>query len=131
MISALILAVITTSITASRYGARASRAFAQSVKNSENTNFANGDFFIVSSIDLAKKQILLKRPTEVTELMRVDGETRYFEERGKPIRLTDLRAGDTVFITSKPTGGQSVAVAIHKGPMTLDMLRERYLKSSR
>ncbi len=57
--------------------------FAQFGKNSGNTEFAKGDFFIVSSIDLAKKQLLLKRPTEVTELMRVDGETRCFEERGK------------------------------------------------
>ena len=105
--------------------------FAQSGTGRAGTNPGKGDFYIVSSIDLAKKQILLKRPTEVTELMRVDGETRYFEERGKPIRLTDLRAGDTVFITSKPTGGQSLAVAIHKGPMTLDLLRERYLKGAK
>ena len=106
----------------------ATPVFAQSRPDPAGTNFGKGDFFIVSSIDLAKKQILLKRPTEVTELMRVDGETRYFDERGKPIRLMDLRAGDTVFITSRPTSGQSVAITIHKGPMTLDMLRERYLK---
>jgi hypothetical protein len=49
--------------------------------------------------------------------------------RGKPMRLADLRAADTVFIMSKPIGGQPVAVTIHKGPMTLDVLRERYLKS--
>ena len=103
--------------------------FAQSAKNSPNTDFAKGDFFIVSSIDVARKQILLKRPTEVTELMRVDGETHYFEESGKPMRLADLRAGDTVFITFKPAGAQPVAVTIHKGPMTVDLLRQRYLKS--
>src|SRR6516225_5686145 len=94
-----------------------------------SSGFAQGDFFIVSSIDLAKRQILLKRPTEVTELMRVDGETRYFDEGGKPMRLAELRAGDTVFIMSKPTVEQPVAVTIHKGPMTLDVLRERYLKA--
>ena len=105
--------------------------FAQSGTGPANTDFGKGDFYIVSSIDLAKKQILLKRPTEVTELMRVDGETRYFEESGKPMRLADLRAGDTVFITSKPAGGQSVAVTIRKGPMTLDLLRERYLKGTK
>lgn len=93
--------------------------------------FAQGDFFIVSSIDLAKRQILLKRPTEVTELMRVDRETRYLEERGSPIRLTDLRAGDTVYILSKSTGAEPVAVTIHKGPMTLDVLRERFLKRTK
>jgi len=103
--------------------------FAQSGTRSASTDLGKGDFFIVSSIDLAKRQILLKRPTEVTELMRVDGETRYFEEGGKPMRLAELRAGDTVFIMSKPTVGQPVAVTIHKGPMTLDVLRERYLKS--
>jgi len=102
--------------------------FAQSGTGPAIPNPGKGDFYIVSSIDLAKKQILLKRPTEVTELMRVDGESRYFEESGKPMRLADLRAGDTVFIMSKPTGGQSVALTIHKGPMTLDVLRERYLK---
>ena len=109
----------------------ATPVFAQSRPDPAGTNFGKGDFFIVSSIDLAKKQILLKRPTEVTELMRVDGETRYFEEGRKPIRLMDLRAGDTVFITSRPAGGQSVAVTIHKGPMTLDLLRERYLKRTK
>ena len=93
--------------------------------------FAQGDFFIVSSIDLAKRQILLKRPTEVTELMRVDGETRYLEERGNPIRLTDLRAGDTVYILSKSSGSQPLALTIHKGPMTLDVLRERFLKRTK
>ena len=105
--------------------------FAQSAKNSPNTDSLKGDFFIVSSIDLAKKQILLKRPTEVTELMRVDGETRYLEERGKTIRLTDLRAGDTVYIVSKPNGDQPVAVTIQKGPMTVEVLRERFLKTTK
>ena len=104
--------------------------FAQSGKGSPSAHSADGEFFIVSSIDLAKKQILLKHPSEVTELMAMDGATRYFDENGKPIRLTDLRAGDTVYIVSKPGGGQSVAVTIRKGPMTLDVLRERYLKTT-
>jgi hypothetical protein len=105
--------------------------FAQSGRGLAGSDFGKGDFFIVSSIDLAKNQILLKPPTEVTELMRVEGETRYFEESGKQMRLADLRAGDMVFIMSKPAGGQPVAVTIHKGLMTLDLLRERYLKSTK
>jgi hypothetical protein len=104
---------------------------AQDGKGQVNSDFAQGDFYIVSSIDLAKRQILLKRPTEVTELMKVDGATRYFEERGKAIRLTDLRAGDTVYITSMPAAAQPVAVTIHKGPMTPEVLRERYLKNAK
>jgi hypothetical protein len=104
---------------------------AQSVSNTTNPDSFKGDFFIVSSIDLAKKQILLKRPTEVTELMLVDAETRYFEEQGRTIGLTGLRAGDTVFITSRPKAAQSTAISIRKGPMTLDVLRERYLKRAK
>jgi hypothetical protein len=91
----------------------------------------DGDFFIVSSVDLGKKQILLKRPTEVTELMRVDGDTRYFDEHGKAMKLTELRAGDTVYLTSKRSGEQPIAVTISKGPMTPDVLHERYLKSGK
>jgi hypothetical protein len=105
--------------------------FAQSGKNSENTEFAKGDFFIVSSIDLARKQILLKRPTEVTELMRVDGETRSFDERGNTMQLADIRAGDTVYVTFQSSGGQPLAVTIRKGPMTLEVLRERYLQKTK
>lgn len=86
-----------------------------------------GDFFIVSSVDAGKQRILLKFPTEVTELMRVNADTRYFDERGKPIRLPDLRSGDTVFITVKGSGDQAVAATIRRGPMTLELLRERYL----
>jgi hypothetical protein len=106
-------------------------ALAQHDSGSANPEFAQGDFYIVSSIDLAKKQILLKRPTEVTELMRVDSETRYFDEQAKTIRLTDLRAGDTVYIVSKPGQAQSTAVTIRKGPMTQEVLRQRYLNNRR
>lgn len=86
------------------------------------------EFFIVSSVDVDKNQLLLKRPTEVTDVMRVDGATRYVDEDKKPITLTDLRAGDTVYITSKPGVGGSLAVEIRKGPMTVTELRRRYLR---
>ncbi len=86
------------------------------------------EFFIISSIDAAKNQLVVKRPTEVTDVMHVDKATRYLDEKGKPIGLADLRAGDTVFIASKPGAGASVAVQIRKGPMTLIELRRRYLR---
>jgi hypothetical protein len=87
----------------------------------------SGDFFIVSSVDLGKRQLLLKLPTEVTELMGVDSNTRYVDEQGKPIRLTDLRAGDTVYIASTRGGDKPLAVSIRKGPMTIEVLHQRYL----
>lgn len=85
------------------------------------------EFFIVSSIDTAKHQLLLKRPTEVTDVMRVDAGTRLVDESGKAITLADLRAGDTVFIRSKPGQGGAVALEIRKGPMTIPELARRYL----
>lgn len=87
------------------------------------------EFFIISSVDLGKQQLLLKLPTEVTELMGIDKNTRFLDEQGKTIRLADLRTGDTVFITSTPGGGHPVAIVVRKGAMTLEVLRQRYLKT--
>ena len=86
------------------------------------------EFFIVSSVDSAKNQLLLKRPTEVTEVMRVDAATRFLDEDGKALKFSDLRAGDTVYIQSKAGTGGSIAVEIRKGPMTTTELRRRYLQ---
>ena len=55
-------------------------------------------FFIISSVDLKKDQLVLKRPTEVTVLMDVNDKTVVLDEKGKPLHLKDLRAGDTVWI---------------------------------
>ena len=101
----------------------------QDVKSAPIDGNTAGDFFIISSVDLNKRQILLKLPTEVTQLIRVDNRTQYLDVRGKPIRLTDLRAGDTVYIVSNRTGDQTIAVTIRKGPMTVEVLRQRYLHS--
>lgn len=92
-----------------------------SVKSGEN-------FFIISSVDIAKKQLLLKEPTEITELLQVNDKTRYTDKTGKAIQFADLRAGDTVYIRTTSTPAGKVAVSIRKGPMTLQELQQRYLK---
>jgi hypothetical protein len=86
------------------------------------------EFFIISSVDSAKNQLLLKRPTEVTEVMRVDGATAYHDENGTSIKLVDFRAGDTVYVTSTPGQGGALARQIRKGPMTVAELERRYLR---
>jgi hypothetical protein len=87
------------------------------------------EFFIVSSVDAGKGAMVLKRPTEVTLTMRVTEKTRCRDEQGKPIRFTDLRAGDTVFIAlERDTSGYSVASSIRRGPMTVEELHRRYLR---
>jgi hypothetical protein len=95
---------------------------------SEHAGIA-GEFFIISSVDPAKQQVLVKLPTEVTQVMRVDGRTKYFDRNGRAAGLADLRAGDTVFITSRPDTG--IASEVRKGPMTVAELQRRYLQSKK
>jgi len=88
-------------------------------------------FYIISSVDQKKKELVLKLPTEVTQLMRLADNTTYLGEDGKPIEFTSLRAGDTVYITSeRGTDGVLIARRIRKSPMTVEELHRRYLTSS-
>ena len=88
------------------------------------------DFFILSSLDAARGRMVLKRPTEVTLVMHVDGRTAYRGERGQPLLLRDLRTGDTVYITYRPeaaAGAEPTALLVRQGPMTVLELERRYL----
>ncbi|MFY9688888.1 MAG: hypothetical protein WA369_06725 [Candidatus Acidiferrales bacterium] len=90
------------------------------------TNASGEQFFIVASLDQSKSEILLKRPDEVTELINATPKTQYFDENGKPLKLSDMRAGDTVWVTS--TGGaHPTAIRIRKGEMTIADLHRYYL----
>lgn len=91
---------------------------------------AREEFFIVSSVNTEKKQLVLKRPTEVTVLMLVNEKTVYLDERGKPLNFNELRAGDTVYVTftGSREAGVLLASRIRKGAMTLEELRRRYLR---
>jgi len=100
---------------------------AQSGKAGANASSAE-QFFIISSVDTAKRQLLLKQPTEITEVVQVNDKTRYADKNGKTIQFVDLRAGDTVYIRSTSSSAGKVAVSIRKGPMTLEELHRRYLK---
>jgi hypothetical protein len=99
----------------------------QIAKKSTPNTATTGDFFIISSVDLAKQQLLLKRPTEVTEVMSVDDNTHYFDEHGKAIQLAALRAGDTIYIQSTRRADGALAQSIRLGPMTVEELHRRYL----
>lgn len=93
----------------------------------KGTNVSADEFFIISSVDPAKNQLLLKQPTEVTELVRVSDATTYLDKDGKPLKLADLRAGDTVYVTLNRAGAIPSASRVRKGPMTTEELRRRYL----
>jgi hypothetical protein len=90
-------------------------------------NAAGEEFFIVASIDQTRSQILLKHPTEVTELMQLTPNTKYLDENGKPAHLQDFRAGDTVWALSSGGGVEPKAVRIRKGQMTVADLHRYYL----
>jgi hypothetical protein len=86
------------------------------------------EFFIISSVDTAKKQLLVKEPTEITQILQVNEKTRYADKSGKAMQFADLRAGDTVYIRFTAAPGGRMAVSIRKGPMTVEELHRRYLK---
>jgi hypothetical protein len=89
---------------------------------------ANEEFFIVSSVDLQKDQLVLKRPTEVTQLVKVSDKTVIRDEEGKTIPLKTLRAGDTVYVAFAPgTERPLLATRIRKAPMTVEELHRRYV----
>jgi hypothetical protein len=100
---------------------------AQSSKAAGNAN-SGEEFFIVSSVDITKRQLLLKEPTEITQLIQVNDKTRYTDRTGKPMQFGDLRAGDTIYIRSTIATAGRVALSIRKGPMTLQELQRHYLK---
>jgi hypothetical protein len=84
------------------------------------------EFFMISSIDAARGRIVLKRPTEVTLLMQVSGQTVYRDEQGKPLRLADLRTGDTAYIAYRQNAAPPTALRLRLGAMTVQELQRRY-----
>jgi hypothetical protein len=86
------------------------------------------EFFILSSVDAARGRIVLKRPTEVTVLMLVNGQTTYRDEKGGALRLADLRTGDTLYVAFRQSpAGEPTALRVRLGPMTVQEMR-RYLR---
>lgn len=89
---------------------------------------SNDDFFIISSVDLAKHQVFLKRPTMVTELMKVNDQTEMLDEQGHKIPFSGFRSGNTVYVTaSAGKDGVPVVRIMRKGIMTDEELHRRYL----
>jgi hypothetical protein len=85
------------------------------------------EFFITTSVDAAKHQLVLKRPTEVTLLIQANDQSTILGENGEHLKLSDLRTGDTVFVTLQGGATPPLALRIRKGPMTVAELHRRYL----
>jgi hypothetical protein len=83
------------------------------------------EFFVVSSVE--KGTLILLRPTEITAIITVTDKTQIVDEQNKPLKLTDLRTGDTIFVNySSGSGGTMTASHVRKGMMTVAELRKRY-----
>jgi hypothetical protein len=87
----------------------------------------NDEFFVISSIDKTHNALVLLRPTQITATVGVSDKTKYVDEKGKPIKLTDLRTGDTIFVTYSTQNDTLVAQSVRKGMMTTAEMRKRYL----
>lgn len=85
------------------------------------------EFYLVSSVDRAHNILVLMHPWQVTQTVTVNDKTQYVDDQGKPIKVTDLRAGDTIFATTHTDKGNVVVDKIRKGVMTVAELRKRYL----
>jgi hypothetical protein len=90
------------------------------------TTAAGEQFFMIASLDQSKSEILLKRPDEVTLLLNTTPKTQFFDENGKPLKLSDLRAGDTVWVISSGDA-HPTALRLRKGQMTIAELHRYYL----
>ena len=97
-------------------------------RQEKGTTLSGEEFFIISSSDTTKDQLVLKRPTEVTELMLLTPKTTCLDEHGKSFPCKGLRAGDTVFVvSSRGSGGVRAAARIRFGPMTGAEVHRRYM----
>ena len=127
---AALAAVPASAVPASAAPSRPAAAPGAAPGNARATPAAD-EFFIVSSIDAARGRIVLKRPTEVTLVMRVTERTAYRDEQNRPLELKALRAGDTVYITAaRDAAGGPVAVLVRQGPMTVQELQRRYFSGA-
>jgi hypothetical protein len=100
----------------------AASAFAQ-----QKSSPAGEEFFVVSSVDRTHNALVLLRPTQIASAFQVTDKTQYFDENGKALKLADLRAGDTLFVSYQTKPDSTLVVEhVRKGIMTVAELRRRY-----
>ena len=91
-------------------------------------NAQGEEFFIVSSVDLQKHQVVLMRPTQLTVVATIGPQTGYVGEKGQKLDVKQMKAGDTVWAITKPgPDGSVTAVRLRQGAMTPAELQKLYL----
>ncbi|HUK30430.1 MAG TPA: hypothetical protein VLV89_04900 [Candidatus Acidoferrum sp.] len=91
------------------------------------SNFPDA-FFVVSSVDRAHNALILLQPTEIAVVYQLTDKTQFADANGKPLKLTDFRAGDTIYASSHANSDGTLTLDhVRKGDMTVAELRRRYL----
>jgi len=94
-------------------------------------NAQGEEFFIVSSVDLQKHQVVLMRPTQLTVVATIGPQTIYMGEKGQKLDVKAMKAGDTVWaIIKTERDGTVTAVRLRQGAMTVAELHKLYLSNS-
>ncbi|HKV28298.1 MAG TPA: hypothetical protein VJN90_08530 [Candidatus Acidoferrales bacterium] len=92
-------------------------------------NAQGEEFFIISSVDLQKRQVVLMRPTQLTVVATIGPQTNYVGEKGRALNVKAMKAGDTVWAITKPAPDGSVtAVRLRQGAMTPAELHKLYMQ---
>ncbi len=85
-------------------------------------------FYIISSVDMQKHQVVFMRPTQLTVVATTTDQTAYVGEQNQKLALKDLRAGQTVWATLRKDKSGAVAVLkIREGAMSVAQLHRLYL----
>lgn len=85
-------------------------------------------FYVISSVDMQKHQVVFMRPTQLTVVAATNDQTAYVGEQGQKLALKDLRAGQTVWaMLRKDKSGAVSVVRIREGAMTVAQLHRLYL----
>jgi hypothetical protein len=84
------------------------------------------EFFIISEVRLKRQQLVLEMPTQITKVMFLNDKTVFENRKGQRLPLTDMRAGQTVYVNYVQEDGKAVALTIRQGPMTVTILHDRY-----
>jgi hypothetical protein len=106
-------------------------ALALAVPAWAQANAKGEEFFMISSVDQQKHQVVLMRPTQLTVAADLGPQTVCIGDKGEKMTPKDLRAGDTVWAIVKPGKNGAVnALRIREGAMTQAELRQLYLHYS-
>lgn len=93
-------------------------------------NAQGEEFFIVSSIDLQKRQLVLMRPTQLTLVATYNAQTEFLGEKGEKLAIKDFKAGQTVWAITRPgKDGEVTAIRLREGAMTAAELHKLYLST--